>query len=210
MTDFNVNHSILKSNHFFDEFTDAEKLELLAQSQKVTYKKNTVIFEQSQPGDLMYFIEQGQVKLGRVDPSGNELTLAILGPHEFFGEMAVMDNCGRSASAYALTDLTLLAVCRSSFTDLLLKHPQLALQVITTLCSRLRVIDQRMEEIAFGSIKERLKNLLLAESTENTIQLKQTHQELAAKVCASRETVTRILKTLKEEGWCIEKTSKRD
>jgi CRP/FNR family transcriptional regulator, cyclic AMP receptor protein len=211
MTDiFNINPPIFKNNRFFDEFTVAEKSELLAQSQKVIYKKNAIIFKQDQPGDLLYFIEAGHVKLNRVDPSGNELTLAVLGPHEFFGEMAVMDNCGRSASAYALADLTLLAVCRSSFTDLLLKHPQLALQLIATLCSRLRVIDQRMEEIAFGSIKERLKNLLIAENTEKTIQLKQTHQELAAKVCASRETVTRVLKTLKEEGWCIEKLSKKD
>jgi CRP/FNR family transcriptional regulator, cyclic AMP receptor protein len=207
---FNMNQPILKSNHFFDDFTAAEKSELLAHSQKIIYQKNVIIFKQDQPGDLMYFIESGHVKLNRVDSSGNELTLAVLGPHEFFGEMAVMDNCGRSASAYALTDLTLLAVCRSSFTDLLIKHPQLALRVITTLCSRLRVIDQRMEEIAFGSIKERLKNLLIADSTEKIIQLNQTHQELAAKVCASRETVTRVLKMLKEEGWCIKKTSKKD
>jgi CRP/FNR family transcriptional regulator, cyclic AMP receptor protein len=209
MTDiFGNNQLHLQNSYDFNNLTDVEEVKLLAKSQKIFFKKNAVVFEQGQPGDLMYFIEQGQVKLGRVDPSGNELTLAILGPNEFFGEMSVMDDCGRSASAYALTDLTLLAVCRSSFNDLLLKHPQLALRIIATLCARLRIIDQRMEEVAFGSAKERLKNLLIADSTGKTIRLKQTHQELAAKVCASRETVTRILKALKEEGWRIEKLPK--
>jgi CRP/FNR family transcriptional regulator, cyclic AMP receptor protein len=206
----NNNNSYLKPIRLFNDFTETERESLLAKSQKLTYKKNMVIFEQDQPGDLMFFIEKGHVKLARIDLSGKELTLAIMGPHEFFGEIAVMNNCGRSASAYALTDLTLSAVCRADFNDFLLKYPSFALRVISILCTRLLVIDQRIEEIAFGSTTERLKNLLLMDHTAKRIQLEQTHQELAAKVGASRETITRILKSLKEEGWQIEKISKNE
>jgi cAMP-binding proteins - catabolite gene activator and regulatory subunit of cAMP-dependent protein kinases len=213
MTDIlNNTYPFSKSLRLFNDLTNTEKEAMLALSQKMTYKKNEVIFEQDQPGDLMFFIEKGHVKLGRTDFSGKELTLAIMGPHEFFGEIALMNNCGRSASAYALSDVVLLAVCRADFTDLLLKYPHFALKVIAILCSRLLVTDQRIEEIAFGSIKERLVSLLMmdGDGSQKRILLEQTHQELAAKVGASRETVTRVLKSLKNEGWQIEKISKKE
>ena len=196
------------TNPFFEDFTEEEKMRLVAVSKKVSYRKGETIFEQDEPGTTMYFIDSGQVSLERMDLSGRELILAVLGQGDFFGEMAVMDDAGRSARARAVSDVVLSAVSREDFHQLLLEYPHLALKIISTLCKRLRETDRRMEEIAFGRVKARLETLLAGQTDDGkVIKLNMTHQELAAKIGACRETVTRAIKELREEGWKIEKNN---
>lgn len=190
----------------FRDFTPEEKDEMLKKSKKVLFKKGDIIFEQGEESDVMYFIDSGRVRLTRFDPDGKELVLAVLDPGEFFGEMALLDGFGKSCRASAVTDLILSSISKQDFTTLLLEHPHLSLKVITVLCQRLRATDQKLEEIAFGRVKDRLRSFLLdAASGGKTAKLDLTHQELAAKIGACRETVTRALKELQEEGWRFEK-----
>lgn len=187
---------------------------LAAQSFEVNFSKGQIIFEQDDPGEAMFLVQSGQVRLNRIDPSGKELVLAILGPGNFFGEMAVLDGGGRSSNAVAQTNLTLSTINRANFRNLILREPEIALHIIETLSQRLRRTDELMQQLAFGSVKERLTKLLIDEKKDNAnqiITLTLTHQELATKIGASRETVTRILNVLRKEGWLIQKkTVKND
>ena len=201
-----INGNRFTDSSLFKEFTPGEKDEMLKKSQKVPFKKGGIIFEQGEESNVMYFIDSGQVRLTRFDPDGKELVLAILDPGEFFGEMALLDGFGKSCRASAVTDLILSSISKQDFTTLLLEQPHLSLKVIAVLCRRLRATDQELEEIAFGRVKDRLRSFLLdSASVGKSVQLDLTHQELAAKIGACRETVTRALKELQEEGWRFEK-----
>jgi CRP/FNR family cyclic AMP-dependent transcriptional regulator len=187
---------------FFKDLSDQERKELLLASHIIQCQKSDVIFEEDDPGSVMYFIEEGHVNLAKSDFNGKELILATLHPGNFFGEMALLDNSGRSCRATAATDLVISGITKATFLTLLTNHPHLSIKLITCLSHRLREADRKLEETAFGRVKERLERLLSGISKGNkTILLTVTHKELAFKVGACRETVSRALKELEKEGW---------
>ncbi len=194
---------------FFIKFSPEEKKELLQKSKKAHYEKGEIIFEQDEIGELMYFIDNGEVVLERLDSDGKELELTTLESGDFFGEMSLFDNQGRSCRASAGSETDLSIISKETFYKLLLEHPDLSIKIITTLCQRLRETDKKLEELAFVRVKERLKKILSDSSgNKRVIKLSLTHQELASKVGACRETVTRTLKELQDEGWKFEKERK--
>jgi len=102
------------------------------------YKKSEVIFEENSLGNDMYVIHSGKVKLSTKAP-GSELVLGILGSGEFFGEMALVDNAPRSATAIAEEDNTKLVVLdQSRFLYLVSQQPPFALTIMHGLCQRIR------------------------------------------------------------------------
>ncbi|NLY73944.1 MAG: Crp/Fnr family transcriptional regulator [Firmicutes bacterium] len=189
---------------FFHELTPSDIDALLFKSARIKLAKNTVVFEQDEPGDTMYLIESGQVSLELITREGKILTLAVLGKNEFFGEMAVMDNAGRSCRAVAATDLQLAAITREDFRALLLQKPEIALKIIAILCRRLRLTDNRLEDMAYGRVRERFLNMFAdPRNGDRTIKITKTHQQLAADLGTTRETITRVIKELRTEGWII-------
>jgi CRP/FNR family cyclic AMP-dependent transcriptional regulator len=185
------------------DFTPSELTGLLELSRSLRYPKDAVIFNQGEPGDTLYLIRTGRVRVRRTDNEGKELILADLGPGEIFGEIAVMNHSERSAQAVAISDLLLAVLHQRQFYDTLIKRPELALKIISLLCRRLYQTDGQLESVAYGTIKDRLKTLLAGMRHNGVVQIGMTHQQLAAKIGASRETVTRALQNLREEGWEI-------
>ncbi len=192
------------TNSIFQELTSTDIDYLLSKSNHVKYPKDSIIFEQGEPGDTMFLIEEGQVCLELITSDGKTLTLAFLGKNEFFGEMAVMDNAGRSCRASAATILSLAAISRENFRTLLLQKPDIALKIIAILCRRLRLTDYRLEGMAHGRVKERFIKMLAEPSGDNRkIQIMKTHQQLATELGTTRETITRVIRELRAEGWVI-------
>jgi CRP/FNR family cyclic AMP-dependent transcriptional regulator len=102
------------------------------------YQKSEVIFEENNLGREMYVIHSGKVKIS-TRASGQEVVLAILGPGEFFGEMALIDNSPRSATAIAEENQTQLIVLdQAKFIYLISQQPAFALTVMHVLCQRIR------------------------------------------------------------------------
>jgi CRP/FNR family cyclic AMP-dependent transcriptional regulator len=202
-----MNSSAVSVGHrnpsIFMEFTESELTGLLELSRPLRYPKDAVIFNQGEPGDTLYLIRTGRVRVRRTDNEGKELILADLGPGEIFGEIAVMNHSERSAQAVAISDLLLASLHQRQFYDTLIKRPELALKIISLLCRRLYQTDGQLESVAYGTVKERLKTLLNGMRDNGIIQIGMTHQQLAAKIGASRESVTRALQNLREEGWEI-------
>ena len=169
--------------------------------------KHQTIVEEGLPGDYMYVIRDGQVKVTKLSGDGREKILELLGPGDFFGEMSLLDNAERSASVKSLTETRILALSRKDFLKELRRNPDLAMAVIQELTRRVRQMDEQASSLSFQRVKERTRGLLLRlakkesgrEGRRATPPL--THQQIADMIGTSRETVTRVVKRLKEQGW---------
>lgn len=198
--------SVLAKVPFFSGVAP-DHLETLARSlQRRTVRAGKAIFRQDDPGSSLYVIESGVVKVQRASPEGKEVILAILGPGDFFGELALLDGEPRSADAVAKEDTAVLVLERDDFIAFLDREPAVATKLLAALSRRLRRTDQLVQDAAFLDVPARLARALLqlAESPEATTGL--TQSELAAMVGASRESVNRWLQFYRRRG-LIESTS---
>jgi len=109
------------------------------------YRKSQVVFEEGSTGSEMYLIHSGRVRLSVRRGKGQETELAVLHPGAFFGEMALVDDCERSATASALDDDTqLIALDKAKFLYTVQQQPSFALSIMHTLCQRLRRLNEQL------------------------------------------------------------------
>jgi len=132
----------LKSVSLFQQVPGDELIGLAHESHVVTYDDSEVIFSQGDPGDSLYLLVTGNVRIFAGD---NEL--ARLGPGECFGEMAILDNATRSASVSAIGPVIALRITQEDFFDILGDHPEISRGIFAVLVSRLRRADTRVEEL---------------------------------------------------------------
>jgi CRP-like cAMP-binding protein len=171
------------------------------------YPRNTTIVEEGLPGDYMYILREGRVKVTKLSEDGREKILDFLEAGSFVGEMALLERGPRSASVKALSAVKVLALSRTDFIAILRKSPDLALSVIQELSRRLRTVNEQASSLSFQRVKERTMGLLErlakdpAEAGGRRMTPALTHQQIADMVGTSRETVTRVVKDLKESGW---------
>jgi CRP-like cAMP-binding protein len=116
------------------------------------FKKDEIIFRQGEPGDKMYIVQTGLVEISR-DRDGKPVMLANLETGDFFGEMALVDNSPRSATARAASNCHLLELERESFVERVSKSPDIALHVLRTLCGRLVDTNILFSEDESGEMK---------------------------------------------------------
>jgi len=171
------------------------------------FPRNTTIVEEGLPGDYMYVLREGRVKVTKLADEGREKILGFIDEGGFFGEMALIDRAPRVASVKTLKPVRLLALSRNDFLSVLRKSPDLAMGVIQELTRRLREVDEQASSLSFQRVKERAKGVFQrlarepaeAEGRSTTPAL--THQQIADMIGTSRETVTRVVKELKQDGW---------
>jgi CRP-like cAMP-binding protein len=197
----------LRAIPLFSQVSDAD-LELIASLLiERRYARNTTIVEEGLPGDYMYVIREGRVKVTKLSDEGREKILNFLDEGGFFGEMALLDRAPRIASVKTLKPVRLLALSRTDFLNALRTSPDLAMAVIQELVRRLREVDEQASSLSFQRVKERTKGLLrrLAQESpddpERRTTAALTHQQIADMIGTSRETVTRVVKELKLDGW---------
>ncbi|MGH0034409.1 MAG: Crp/Fnr family transcriptional regulator [Myxococcota bacterium] len=171
------------------------------------YPKQSTIVEEGLAGDYMYVIREGRVKVVKSSDDGREKIMDFLEEGSFFGEMSLLDQQPRSASVETLEPVRLLALSRTDFLDVLRRSPDLALSVIQVLTRRLRETDEQASSMSFQRVKERTRGLFEriardpSEDGAGRITPTLTHQQIADMIGTSRETVTRVVKQLKDDGW---------
>ena len=139
---------------------------------------------------------------------GADLTLAVMGEGDFFGDMSLLDGRPRSASASAATDAVLLSLERNDFATLLRSRPDAALAILAVVAARLRESDQMASDLAFLDVSGRLARRLLDLSTSNGVkradgvllQVTLTQEELANMIGVTRESVNRNLSMFRRLG----------
>lgn len=187
----------------------SEELQLVASAAvRRRQSRGSVIFFEREPGDALYIIEEGQVRIYRVAEDGREKTLALLSEGDFFGEMALIDDEPRSAIAEATEPTVLLAIHKRDVHNLIHANPSIALSMIKGLSRRLRETNRQLMDAVFLDVRGRLLRLLLEldgrygkpHDGGRLIDIRLTHQELANMVGTSRESVTRVLTELQDVG----------
>lgn len=173
------------------------------------YSKKNIVFHEGDYGDALYIIKNGRIKIAKVAIDGREKTLTILKAGDFFGEMAIFDDMPRSATAEAMDhDVKLLSISKNDFEQLIMSTPSIAIKIMKDLTRRIRQVNEQVQDLAFkdvhGRVASTIYNLLKTEKevskNPKVSQLKMTHQDLANMVGSSRETVTRALNRLQDEG----------
>ena len=172
------------------------------------FPKDAVIFEDGSVGDYMYLILEGQVKITKMSDDGREKILEILEPGDFFGEMSLLDREPRSASVKTTRACLLLALSRQDFLDLLRQNPDVSMEMIRVLSRRVRETDEQIRGLLFERVESRTRRILLRMAKDpapgdprRVTTPPITHQQLADLVGTSRETITRVVKDLKDSGW---------
>lgn len=169
------------------------------------YPKHAVIVNEGDSGDSLYIVLEGRVKAYVADAAGHEVVLSTLGPGEYFGEMA-LDGRPRSASIMTLASSRFLVVPGGQFRQFVGGNPAFAFSLIEKLIHRVRALTENVKSLAFMDVYGRVARLLLelAEEQDGRLVIAErlTQQDIASRIGASREMVSRILKDLSLCG-CI-------
>ncbi len=135
-----------------------------------TYPKNTMIFSENEPGDELYIIQKGRVKITKI-VDNNEVLLAMLKAGDIFGEMALLENKPRSASAIAYDEVTLLAVNRENFQMMVKSQPQLITRLTQLLAERIWFIYKQLANTLMEDPLGRLYDALMIQLEKNRVPI---------------------------------------
>jgi CRP/FNR family cyclic AMP-dependent transcriptional regulator len=182
---------------------------LLRQVRTRGYNRGTVIFHKDDPGSTLYVILKGAVSIVMPSSEGKDLVLSILSAGDFFGELSLLDEEPRSATATAVDDGTqTLIVPREAFLDLLRGHVDMAINILALLSRRLREADVLAQDSALLDLPGRLARRLLEladrhgrrEGDGVQIMLRLTQSDLASLIGATRVATNRQLQRLQQQG----------
>tara|TARA_B100001250_G_C19728190_1_gene757100 strand:- start:30 stop:728 length:699 start_codon:yes stop_codon:yes gene_type:complete len=201
----------LRGVSVFSDLNDEELKGIVDFCRPRTYPKNSMIIIEEEFGDTVFGICEGTVKITRVNDEGKEVILALLGPGEIFGEMAIIDGESRSANALAQENCILLAFPQNEFLKVLKDYFKVSFALMGELARRLRKSDQQIEALSLSDAENRIgvSMLNLAEDMgiirkgKVTIEKLPFQQDIANMAGTSRETVSRVLKMFEEKNLII-------
>ena len=196
---------VLRKVPLFSDLAEPELGRFADIAREREYPRNSVILFEDDPGDALYIVSTGQVKVVLIGEDGREVILSVLGDGDFFGEMSLIDDEPRSAHVIAMKDSRLLVLRREDFQAELEREPRIALKLLRVLVTRLRRADEKIGGLVLLDVNGRVAQLLLdlaEESGGPTITRKLTHHTIAQMIGSSRETVSRAMRELVDKG-CI-------
>lgn len=197
------------SVHLFAGLDDAALDILLALCRQTSVKARGVVCREGEPGDALFIVISGKLKVTAQSGDGKELILAILEDGETFSEMSLLDGQPRSASVTAVQDTQLLVIKRPDFLAYLEQHPRVSITLLVILSSRLREMDSMMGDMRFLDVRSRLAKMLsrLAMKHGRTagngsirIDLKLSQEDLGNLICATRESINKQLRIWEDAG----------
>jgi CRP-like cAMP-binding protein len=198
----------------FPLFADLDERELTAiaaVAKPRRYAKDEVVFYADESGDVFCLIREGQVKVTMISPEGKEIILSLLGPGDFFGEMALLDDEPRSATVVATEPLELMTIWRKDFLQILSENFDITKKVLAEISQRLRMASSRIESLATMDVYGRLARFFLDLAKDQGKMLdngyvavtRPTHQAIANMIGTSRETVSRLIHDLMRQNLLI-------
>lgn len=207
--------AVLQQTPVFADLPAADLEYLADRMGQRTFGRGMIIFHKGSIGQSLYLIGSGRVRIFLLSETGREISLEVLTPGDYFGELALLDNLPRSAGALAMERTVTYALHRDDFRRLLDAHPRLALPMLTLMSKRLRAMIDYAEHLAFADVQGRVaaKLLDLAERFGETAEgarvggdvrinliLPMTQGELATWVASSRESVNKVLGVFRDQG----------
>lgn len=185
---------------------DAAQLKMLAGSAHLrTFPQGAIVVNEGDDGHGLFVVQRGALKVFLMDDNGREITLSMLEPGDYFGELALLDGAPRSASVMALERSELLQVSRPTFLALVDANPACMHTLLRNLVTRVRTLTENVRALAlidvFGRIARLFESLAVPQEEQWVIERRLTQQEIANLVGSSREMVNRILRDLVIGGY---------
>jgi CRP/FNR family cyclic AMP-dependent transcriptional regulator len=182
---------------------------LTRQLRPVDFPRGHVIFAEGEPGDRLYIIISGKVKIGRRYADGRENLLTIMGPSDMFGELSIFDPGPRTSTATTITEVRAASMDRDALRAWIADRPEIAERLLRVLARRLRRTNSNLTDLIFidvsGRVAKRLLGLAQRFGTREGGAMRLTHdlteEELAQLVGATRETVNKALADFAHRGW---------
>lgn len=198
-------YDVLRQVALFRELEPAQLQQVATRLQARSFRKGAIIFQQHDPGECLYIVAAGRVRIYLTSPEGQEITLRIYGAGSHFGEFAVLDGAPRSTSAAALSNTSTFVLYRDDFLNLLRNNFDLVQHVLAILTERLRYTTTFSENLAFLNAQQRVAAVLMqlvgGDINDDPVRLEITQHDLAALVCVTRESVNHTLRDYAERGW---------
>jgi CRP/FNR family transcriptional regulator, cyclic AMP receptor protein len=201
--------AVLRKAPLFAALDEEAAHSLDAISRREHYERGDVIFAEGDPGESLYVVIDGKVRVFRTASDGRENMLAVLGPGEMFGELSLFDPGPRTASVAALSDAELVSLAHAALRPWLSERPRVGEHLLRALAQRLRRTNEAMADLVFSDVPGRVAKALIdladrfgqPDSTGVRVTHDLTQEELAQLVGASRETVNKALSEFASRGW---------
>lgn len=182
---------------------------LAQQLEPVTFSRGQVVFTEGEPGETLYIITSGKVKIGRKSVDGRESLLTLMGPSDMFGELAIFDPGPRTSTVTALSEVQAVMMHRRVLRNWISDRPEIAEQLLRVLARRLRRTNDNLSDLIFTDVPGRVAKQLLhlaqrfgtREGNSLRVDHELTQEEIAQLVGSSRETVNKALSDFAQRGW---------
>jgi len=200
---------ILKNIPLFSELSDKDLQKITQVATRQRYHKDNLILIEEEIGSSMFIILDGRVKISRITDDGREVILSILSEGDFFGEMALLDGQKRSANVTSIDESMLMVIRREDFLQMLQDYPQIAINLLKELAQRIRKSDEHIKSLSLQDATGRVATTLLRIAEDSGVFRKgqveiselPLQQDLANMAGTSRETISRVIKSLIVDGY---------
>ena len=205
-------NDMLRKIPLFAELNEDELQAVAALASRIDKPKKNIVVQEDEPGESLYIIISGEVKVSSYTMDGREIVLALLGKGSFFGEMSLLDEEPRSATVTTMQDSRFAHIRRRDLVPLLLKQPAITLKLLADAAARLRRTSRVLGRISSMDVPHRLYAYLIDHCQRFSQQdndgwcttVLPTHQLLADQLSTSRETISRAISALKKKGFLIQ------
>lgn len=200
---------VVRNASLFNGLDDESTSTLVKIMKPRSLRRGTALFHEGDPGDELYIVSTGKLKIGRESPDGRENLLSVVGPGEIIGELTLFDPGARSTTATAVSQTELLSLKHEDLMTWLRERPQAAMNLLKSLAQRLRRTNDIVGDLVFSDVPGRVAKSLLdlaerfgKQAPDGTLVAHDlTQEELAQLVGASRETVNKALADFAARGW---------
>ena len=198
--------SVLRNHPFFCDLAPEALDQLCRYAKHSTLKRGATIFSKGDPGNSLFAVISGTVKISISSVDGRNAILNLIGAGEIFGEMSVLDGQARSTDATANTGCEIFAIDRREFLPFMRNQPELAMKFIELLCMRVRRTSDQVEQVILQNLPGRLAGALIRLTEKDkhvsggrTIAI--TQQEISEMVGMTRESINKQLRVWAGRSW---------
>lgn len=205
-----MDDTLITTVPLFSALDEGDRHELAGRMSEVFLRRGEKLFNEGDPGDRLYLLVEGKVKLGHTASDGRENLIAVLGPGEIIGELTLFDPGPRSTTATAVAPTRMMQLEHDALMEFIDTRPSLAKHMLTALAQRLRRTNAVLADLVFSDVPGRVAKALLdladrfgTRSEDGSVHVPHelTQEELAQLVGASRETVNKSLAEFVSRGW---------
>lgn len=202
---------LLRNVPLFQDLSEEELHAIAPLFQVNKWSRGKLLFLEGDAGDELFLLESGVVKVFRFDEE-KEVILALFGPGDFFGEMAVIQpSLNRSATAETMETSVIYSLRRAGLYEFIEKHPRICIRLLETTAQRLRNANDQIYNLTFLDVRSRVIRIILRLAEERGVRtaegllvdVRLTHQQLANFAGTARESASKVLQELSEEGLIV-------